>query len=286
MRLVLCCVIPRFLHHVATAAGATCSASRRSRFALGVALDGSALGSTSPSCSEPFSSLARSGASRRPASVPRRRRCLAALDAFAGLVSSSLSARRSICSSSSPMPPLRLLLIITLGKSTVAYAVMRLFRYPESRALMIAASRVRSATSRSTSKASASRSAYCPRLVESHPCGRTHPDPAQPLPVRGADCIYAHHEPPKKAPESRHRARAATGVCGRDADARGGTGEESLTNDVALVGRTGRAWERGGSGAQGRLVWSLFVTEQRRGHRRLYVRKEGERTSIRRQTPA
>src|SRR5947199_5570306 len=42
---------------------------------------------------------------------------------------------------SRPLALLATLLIVTVGKSTVAYGVMRLFRYPESTALLIPASR-------------------------------------------------------------------------------------------------------------------------------------------------
>ena len=105
-----------------------------------------------------------------------------------------------------PLSLLATLLIITIGKSTVAYGVMRLFRYPESSALMIAASRAQigefSFILAGLGVALGVLPAVGRDLILA---GALISILLTPFLFAGADWIYAHQEPPKKAPANLQR---------------------------------------------------------------------------------
>ena len=100
-----------------------------------------------------------------------------------------------------PLSLLATLLIITVGKSAVAYGVMRLFRYPKSSALMIAASRAQigefSFILAGLGVALGVLPAVGRDLILA---GALISILLTPFLFAGADWIYAHQEPPKKAP--------------------------------------------------------------------------------------
>ena len=167
---------------------------------------------------------------------------------------------------SHPLPLLATLLIITLGKSTVAYAVMRLFRYPESSALMIAASRAQIGE---FSFILAGLGVALGILPEAGRdlilAGALISILLTPFLFAGADWIYAHHEPPKKAPANlpprpnlnrspSPRRRRARRYRSRAHQSRGAR-------------RLRPRRQRRGDGAQGRRRASVRDRE-RRGHRR------------------
>jgi CPA2 family monovalent cation:H+ antiporter-2 len=102
---------------------------------------------------------------------------------------------------SNPVSLLATLLIVTAGKSAVAYVVMRLFRYPESTALMIAASRAQ------IGEFSFILAGLGVALGLLPPLGRDLVLAAAlisilltPFLFAAANWIHAHHEPPKKPP--------------------------------------------------------------------------------------
>ena len=121
---------------------------------------------------------------------------------------------------SNPVALLATLLIVTVGKSAVAYVVMRLFRYPRSTALMIAASRAQ------IGEFSFILAGLGVALGLLPPLGRDLVLAAAlisilltPFLFAAADWIYAHHEPPKKP-----RRRDAGAARARDADTRADPG--------------------------------------------------------------
>src|SRR3954449_6606940 len=100
---------------------------------------------------------------------------------------------------SHPLALLATLLIVTVGKAVVAYGMMRLFRYPQSTALMIAASRAQAG------EFSFILAGLGVALGLLPPVGRDLILTAAlisivltPFLFAAADWIHAHHEPPKK----------------------------------------------------------------------------------------
>ncbi len=110
---------------------------------------------------------------------------------------------------SHPIALVATLIIITVGKSAIAYLVMRLSRHPKSSALMIAASRAQ------IGEFSFILAGLGVALGVLPPLGRDLVLAAAlisilltPFLFVGADWIYAHQEPPKKARRSARDARA------------------------------------------------------------------------------
>ena len=156
---------------------------------------------------------------------------------------------------SHPLSLLATLLIITIGKSTVAYGVMRLFRYPKSSSLMIAASRAQigefSFILAGLGVALGVLPAVGRDLILA---GALISILLTPFLFAGADWIYAHQEPPKKtepaAPEPEPHAETPT---------REPVHATRLTNHVVLVGY-GRVGSVIGATLKAANV-PLFVTE-------------------------
>ena len=139
---------------------------------------------------------------------------------------------------SHPLSLLATLLIVIVAKSALAYALVRLFRHSESTALMIAASRAQ------IGEFSFILAGLGVGLGLLPPLGRDLILAAAlisilltPFLFAGADWIYAHHEPPKKAP-----AEAAPAPAPPETPTREPVPVTHLTNHVVLVGygRVGR----------------------------------------------
>src|SRR5205814_1778950 len=121
--------------------------------------------------------------------------------------------------------------IVIVAKSALAYAVMRLFRHSESTALMIAASRAQ------IGEFSFILAGLGVTLGVLPPLGRDLILAAAlisilltPFLFVAADWIYAHHEPPKKAPA------AAPAAPALETPTREPIPVTHLTNHVVLVG--------------------------------------------------
>jgi monovalent cation:H+ antiporter-2, CPA2 family len=100
---------------------------------------------------------------------------------------------------SNPFSLLATLLIITIGKSAVAYFVMRLFRYPESTALMIAASRAQIGEFSFILAGLGVTLGLLPAAGRDLIlAGALLSIVLTPFLFAAADWIYAHHEPPAK----------------------------------------------------------------------------------------
>src|SRR5205085_10668972 len=192
-------VIPWLLHYVAHTGSRELFRLAVLAIALGVAYGAATLFDVSFALGAFFAGmiLSESALSQRAAqeTLPLR-------DAFAVLffVSVGMLFNPSIIVSH-PLTLLATLLIVTVGKSAVAYGMMRLFRYPESTALMIAASRAQAG------EFSFILAALGVALGVLPPLGRDLVLAAALLSIvltpflfTAVDWIHAHHEPPKKAP--------------------------------------------------------------------------------------
>ena len=249
-------VIPWILHYVAHTGSRELFRLAVLAIALGVAFGATTLFDVSFALGAFFAGmiLAESELSQRAAqeTLPLR-------DAFAVLffVSVGMLFNPSIIVSH-PLLLLATLFIITIGKSAVAYGVMRLFRYPKSSALMIAASRAQIGE-------------FSFILAGLGVALGVLPDAGRdlilagalisilltPFLFAGADWIYAHHEPPKKAPaepvpEPQPEPAAETPT-------REPVHVTRLTNHVVLVGY-GRVGSVVGAALKAANV-PLFVTE-------------------------
>jgi len=102
---------------------------------------------------------------------------------------------------SHPLALVGTLAIITLGKSAIAFTVMRLFRYPESSALMIGASRAQIGEFSFILAGLGVALGLLPPLGRDLVlAGALISILLTPFFFAAADWIYAHHEPPRKAP--------------------------------------------------------------------------------------
>src|SRR3954452_6978120 len=193
-------VIPWLLHYVAHTGSRELFRLAVLAIALGVAYGAATLFEVSFALGAFFAGmiLSESALSQRAAqeTLPLR-------DAFAVLffVSVGMLFNPSVIVSH-PLALLATLLIVTVGKSAVAYAMMRLFRYPESTALMIAASRAQAG------EFSFILAALGVSLGLLPPVGRDLVLSAAlisivltPFLSAAADWIHAHHEP-LKSPEA------------------------------------------------------------------------------------
>ena len=194
-------VIPWLLHYVAHTGSRELFRLAVLAIALGVAYGAATLFDVSFALGAFFAGmiLSKSALSQRAAqeTLPLR-------DAFAVLffVSVGMLFNPSVILSH-PIALVATLLIITVGKSAIAYLVMRLSRYPKSSALMIAASRAQ------IGEFSFILAGLGVALGVLPPLGRDLVLAAAlisilltPFLFVGADWIYAHQEPPKKAPEA------------------------------------------------------------------------------------
>ena len=161
---------------------------------------------------------------------------------------------------SHPLSLLATLLIVTIGKAAIAFGIVRLFRYPESTALMIAASRAQigefsfilaglgvglgllPTTGRDLILAAALISILL-----------------TPFLFAGADWIYAHHEPPKKAPAAATPEPATPAPAVAETPTREPVPVTRLTGHVVLVGY-GRVGSVVGAALKSAAV-PLFVFE-------------------------
>src|SRR3954469_13963964 len=199
-------VIPWLLHYVAHTGSRELFRLAVLAIALGVAYGAATLFEVSFALGAFFAGmiLSESTLSQRAAqeTLPLR-------DAFAVLffVSIGMLFNPSVIMTH-PVALLATLLIVTVGKAVVAYGMMRLFRYPESTALMIAASRAQAG------EFSFILAALGVTLGLLPPVGRDLILTAAlisivltPFLFAAADWIHAHHEPPKK-PEAAAASRA------------------------------------------------------------------------------
>src|SRR4051812_46675457 len=191
-------VIPWLLHYVAHTGSRELFRLAVLAIALGVAYGAATLFEVSFALGAFFAGmiLSESTLSQRAAqeTLPLR-------DAFAVLffVSIGMLFNPSVIMSY-PLALLATLLIVTVGKAVVAYGMMRLFRYPQSTALMIAASRAQAG------EFSFILAGLGVALGLLPPVGRDLILTAAlisivltPFLFAAADWIHAHHEPPKKA---------------------------------------------------------------------------------------
>src|SRR4051812_30283578 len=192
-------VIPWLLHYIAHTGSRELFRLAVLAIALGVAYGAATLFEVSFALGAFFAGmiLSESTLSQRAAqeTLPLR-------DAFAVLffVSVGMLFNPSVILSH-PVSLLATLVIVIAAKSAVAYAVMRLFRHSQSAALMIAASRAQ------IGEFSFILAGLGVALGLLPPLGRDLILAAAlisilltPFLFAGADWIYAHHEPPKKAP--------------------------------------------------------------------------------------
>ncbi|MEJ0077048.1 MAG: YbaL family putative K(+) efflux transporter [Alphaproteobacteria bacterium] len=190
-------VIPWLLHYVAHTGSRELFRLAVLAIALGVAYGAAALFEVSFALGAFFAGmiLSESTLSQRAAqeTLPLR-------DAFAVLffVSVGMLFNPAVIMSH-PLALLGTLLIVTVGKSAVAYGMMRLFRYPQSTALMIGASRAQAG------EFSFILAGLGVALGLLPPVGRDLILTAAlisivltPFLLAAADWIHAHHEPPKK----------------------------------------------------------------------------------------
>jgi monovalent cation:H+ antiporter-2, CPA2 family len=190
-------VIPWLLHYVAHTGSRELFRLAVLAIALGVAYGAATLFEVSFALGAFFAGmiLSESTLSQRAAqeTLPLR-------DAFAVLffVSVGMLFNPSVIVSH-PLALVATLLIVTVGKSAVAYGMMRLFRYPQSTALMIAASRAQAG------EFSFILAGLGVALGLLPPVGRDLVLAAAlisivltPFLFGAADWIHAHHEPPKK----------------------------------------------------------------------------------------
>jgi CPA2 family monovalent cation:H+ antiporter-2 len=160
---------------------------------------------------------------------------------------------------SHPFSLLATLLIITIGKSAVAYGMMRLFRYPESSALMIAASRAQIGEFSFILAGLGVALGVLPTVGRDLIlAGALISILLTPFLFAGADWIYAHHEPPKKAP-AEPAAPEPQPQPAPETPTREPVHATKLTNHVVLVGY-GRVGSVVGAALKAANV-PLFVTE-------------------------
>jgi CPA2 family monovalent cation:H+ antiporter-2 len=254
-------VIPWLLHYVAHTGSRELFRLSVLAIALGVAFGASALFGVSFALGAFFAGmiLSESTLSQRAAqeTLPLR-------DAFAVLffVSVGMLFNPSVIVSQ-PFALIATLLIITVGKSAVAFGMMRLFRYPESSALMIAASRAQIGE-------------FSFILVGLGVALGLLPDAGRDLILAGAlisilltpflfaaaDWIYAHHEPPKKQstqPPTQPAEAPAPEPSKPETPTREPVRVTRLSNHVVLVGY-GRVGSVIGAALKAANV-PLFVTE-------------------------
>jgi CPA2 family monovalent cation:H+ antiporter-2 len=246
-------VIPWLLHYVAHTGSRELFRLAVLAIALGVAYGAATLFDVSFALGAFFAGmiLSESALSQRAAqeTLPLR-------DAFAVLffVSVGMLFNPAVILSH-PVSLIATLLIIMVGKSAVAYAVMRLFRYPESTSLMIAASRAQIGEFSFILAGLGVALGVLPALGRDLILAAALLSIlATPFLFVAADWIYAHHEPPKKAP-----AEAPAAPAPAERPTREPVPVTHLTNHVVLVG-----YGRVGSviGAELKAVnIPLFVTE-------------------------
>src|SRR3954462_13640282 len=225
-------VIPWLLHYVAHTGSRELFRLAVLAIALGVAYGAAVLFDVSFALGAFFAGmiLSESALSQRAAqeTLPLR-------DAFAVLffVSVGMLFNPSVILSH-PLALIATLLIIMVGKSAVAYAVMRLFRHSESTALMIAASRAQ------IGEFSFILGGLGVALGVIPPLGRDLvlaaallSIMATPFLFAAADWIYAHHEPPKKAPAEMPAAPEPLETPTREP-----IPVTTLTNNAVLVGHS------------------------------------------------
>jgi len=138
-----------------------------------------------------------------------------------------------------PLALLATLAIITVSKSAVAFAVMRLFRHPESTALMIAASRAQIGEFSFILAALAVALGLLPPLGRDLVlAGALISILLTPFFFAAADWIYAHHEPPKRMPAEAAAEAAPEPAAPAQAETptREPVPATKLTNHVVLVG--------------------------------------------------
>ena len=246
-------VIPWLLHYVAHTGSRELFRLSVLAIALGVAYGAATLFDVSFALGAFFAGmiLSESTLSQRAAqeTLPLR-------DAFAVLffVSVGMLFNPSIIVSH-PLPVLATLLIITIGKSTVAYGVMRLFRYPKSSALMIAASRAQIGEFSFILAGLGVALGVLPSVGRDLIlAGALISILLTPFLFAGADWIYAHQEPPKKAEPA-----APAPEPPAETPTREPVHATRLTNHVVLVGY-GRVGSVVGAALKAANV-PLFVTE-------------------------
>jgi CPA2 family monovalent cation:H+ antiporter-2 len=223
-------VIPWLLHYVAHTGSRELFRLAVLAIALGVAYGAATLFDVSFALGAFFAGMimSESALSQRAAqeTLPLR-------DAFAVLffVSVGMLFNPSVILSN-PLSLLATLLIITVGKSSVAYFIVRLFRHSKSTALMIAASRAQ------IGEFSFILAGLGVALGVLPPLGRDLILAGALLSILltpflfvAADWIYAHHEPPKKAP-----AEAPAAPQPAETPTREPIPVTHLTNHVVLVG--------------------------------------------------
>ncbi len=143
---------------------------------------------------------------------------------------------------SHPLALLGTLAIITLGKSAIAFAVMRLFRYPESSALMIGASRAQIGEFSFILAGLGVALGLLPPLGRDLVlAGALISILLTPFFFAAADWIYAHHEPPAKpaadaAPKPEASPTPAEEPAAPERPTREPVHATKLTNHVVLVG--------------------------------------------------
>jgi CPA2 family monovalent cation:H+ antiporter-2 len=163
---------------------------------------------------------------------------------------------------SHPLALLGTLVIISLAKPLVAFLVMRLFRHSKSTALMIAASRAQIGEFSFILGALGMELGLLPEVGRDLIlAGALLSILLTPFLFAGADWIYAHQEPPKKAPAepSATPAPQAPETPKRETPTREPVPVTSLTDHVVLVGY-GRVGSVVGAALKAANV-PLFVTE-------------------------
>jgi monovalent cation:H+ antiporter-2, CPA2 family len=246
-------VIPWLLHYVAHTGSRELFRLAVLAIALGVAYGAASLFEVSFALGAFFAGmiLSESTLSQRAAqeTLPLR-------DAFAVLffVSVGMLFNPAVILSH-PVSLIATLLIVMLGKSAIAYFTMRLFRHSESTALMIAASRAQ------IGEFSFILAGLGVALGVLPPLGRDLilaaaliSILATPFLFVAADWIYAHHEPPKKAPTEAPAAPEPAETPTREP-----IPVTHLTNHVVLIGY-GRVGSVIGAELKAANI-PLFVTE-------------------------
>jgi CPA2 family monovalent cation:H+ antiporter-2 len=223
-------VIPWLLHYVAHTGSRELFRLAVLAIALGVAYGAATLFDVSFALGAFFAGMimSESALSQRAAqeTLPLR-------DAFAVLffVSVGMLFNPSVILSN-PLALLATLLIITVGKSSVAYFIVRLFRHSKSTALMIAASRAQIGEfSFILAGLGVSLGILPPVGRDLILAGALLSILLTPFLFVAADWIYAHHEPPKKAP-----AEAEAAPEPAETPTREPIPVTHLTNHVVLVG--------------------------------------------------
>jgi len=223
-------IIPWLLHYVAHTGSRELFRLAVLAIALGVAYGAAVLFDVSFALGAFFAGmiLSESALSQRAAqeTLPLR-------DAFAVLffVSVGMLFNPSVILSH-PLALLATLLIIMVGKSALAYLVMQLFRHSRSTALMIAASRAQIGEFSFILAGLGVGFGVLPPLGRDLIlAGALLSIMATPFLFAAADWIYAHHEPPRKAP-----AEAPTAPEPSETPTREPIPVTTLTNHTVLVG--------------------------------------------------